>query len=79
LTVRINRKKCIFQAEIGKIGTIFGKVFALVGKRRQKLFVIVVTLLLASTVCPLFTQMFGENTDNKSKHCFPRAKKILLR
>ena len=45
MAVRINRKKHIFQAELGKTGTVLGKVFALVGKRRQKWLVTVVTLL----------------------------------
>lgn len=78
MAVRINRKKHVFQAEVGKRGTIFGKVFTLLGKRRQKWLGMVVTLL-PSTVCPLLAQMFGENTDSKSRHCFLRAIKNLLR
>lgn len=79
MAVRINRKKHVFQAEVRKMGTIFGNVFALVGKRRQKWLVAVVTLLLPSTICPLLTQMFEENTDSKSRHRFLRAIKNLLR
>lgn len=78
MAVRINRKKHIFQVEVGKIGTIFGKVFALVGKRRQKWLITVVTLLLASSICTLLTKIFGENTDSKSRHHFLRAIKNLL-
>lgn len=77
--MRINRKKHVFKAEVGKMGTIFGKAFALVGKRRQKWLVAVVTLLLPHTIGPLLTQMFGENTDSKPRHRFLRAIKNLLR
>lgn len=75
MAVKLNRTK----AEVGKIGTIFGKVCALVGKRRQKWLLTVVTLLLPITTCLLLTQMFGENTDSKSEHRFLRVIKNLLR